>query len=217
MVKIEEIKNPWCENSYVCDRTFATRLLSFLMRNKDMMAGVHPMEEEEFEYLVRVASELKIWQMTTAVGYNKTYFENLLGSKVNPSYTKYLEAIHCKNAFDIEKYLNTDEPDNGTKTDVKMTNDKGIWVAVNKDGSFVMGQGKPMRTTKKIYIEDENTILEDHYGKEYHPDIWSGDYEYFWEFDSNSSYIENRGISCNKENLPEKFKDMTWDDEPRQL
>ena len=102
----KETVYPWNdENGCVCDYTFATRLFGFLIRNKELYKGLYPIEIEEFEYLLRCAADLKIYQMSVSSSINKTYFNNLRNQTVDDSIKEYLSVIHVKDAYDVNKYL----------------------------------------------------------------------------------------------------------------
>lgn len=203
--------NPWNkENGFCFDRTFATRLFSFLIDLKDDMSGAHPMIEEDYEYLLSCAAKLKIWQMSVPSKANSSYFDNLKSIKVNEENVKYLNAIHCPNACDIEKWTST-----STETKPPTTNNyyRTGWVAVNPDGEYKIFSSCPMRQKDKVMVEDKSVWEEDHYGKEYHPEKWNGEYKEYWI----SSFGNDKGGTIDPENLIPKYQGMTWTCEPKCL
>lgn len=212
-MKEKKMECPWNQqNGYVCDYTFATRLFSFLIRNYESMSTVHPMDEEEFEYLLRCAADLKIWQMGVPSNINKHYFENLKGLKVDSKVKKYLSAIGAKDAYNIDKYL----AEELKSTDSEVEEDgEGVYLAVNEDGDFRLFLSKAYRRQSKVYEPDLDTTLEDHYGKEYHPDKWFGKYKNYWA--SYYNYKTDEGKSIEPEKLPAHVQSMTWKDEPVKL
>lgn len=218
-VEEKELACPWNQrNGYVCDYTFATRLFSFLMRQYQQMGAAHPMDEEEFQYLVRCAADLKVWQMSVPTELNRNYFNNLRNQLFTQRHVKYLEAINAKNAFDIDRYL-AEEPMkeyfSSMNPSSDYSNNKGVYVAVNEDSKFHLFLEKPIRTKKKEYVEDKSVVLEDHYGKEYHPDKWTGNYINYWVCWHN--YKEDEGLCIEPERLPACTQSMTWEDEPKKL
>lgn len=212
-MKEKKMECPWNQqNGYVNDHTFATRLFSFLIRNYESMSTAHPMDEEEFEYLLRCAANMKVWQMSVPSSLNKSYFVNLKGIKVDPKVKKYLKAINAKDAYDIDKYLAEPKPlyeeeiEDGTN---------GVYVAVNEKGDFRLFLSKPYRCSEKVYEPDLNTTLEDHYGKEYHPDKWFGKYKNYWTTYYN--YKTDEGLYVEPDNLPPHVQCMTWENGPVKL
>lgn len=200
---------PWHSNyGFVLDYTFATRLFGFLSRMYKDSASYNLMDEEEYEYLLRSAANLKIWQMQVPTELNQRYFKNLMDIKPDKNLLKYLKAIGCKNAYDIEKYLNT----NTTHNNVQENMFGHAYVAVNPDGEFHIFESKPQRQKEEIKEIDYSVTLEDHYGKDYHPYKDTGKYKEFW----SSGKYHNGGI-VNKENLPMAYQNLTWKDEPMSL
>lgn len=200
---------PWHSNyGFVLDYTFATRLFGFLSRMYKDSASYNLMDEEEYEYLLRSAANLKIWQMQVPTELNQRYFKNLMDIKPDKNLLKYLKAIGCKNAYDIEKYLNT----NTTHNNVQENMFGHAYVAVNPDGEFRIFESKPQRQKEEIKEIDYSVTLEDHYGKDYHPYKGTGKYKEFW----SSGKYHNGGI-VNKENLPIACQNLTWKDEPMPL
>ncbi len=68
------MKNPIINNRIVSDTTFATRLQSFL---KDIKVN-DAMNEEELQYLQRVAKSLKLYQIETATDKREIEYFNRL-------------------------------------------------------------------------------------------------------------------------------------------
>lgn len=208
----KKVSCPWNQkNGYVCDYTFATRLFGFLTRNYQSMASAHPMDEEEYEYLVRCAAELKRWQMSVPTGLNHQYFENLKSIKTPDDIKKYLKVIGAVDAYDVEKYL-ADKPDNGYPDDANTYSNRGVFVAVNEKGDFRIFLQCPTRRQEKHMVEDLMRWEEDHYGKEYHPEKWDGTYVNYWA--SYYNYSTDEGLYIEPEKLPASVQSMTWEDEP---
>ena len=100
----EQLHCPYISNyGFVIDYTFASRLFHFLARMYKDAATLPPGYEEEYEYLLKSASKLKIWQMGVPSKLNENYFNNLKTIKIDPNLIKYLSNINCPNAFDIDK------------------------------------------------------------------------------------------------------------------
>lgn len=205
---------PWNQkNGYACDYTFATRLFNFLTRNYKSMAMAHPMDEEEYEYLVRCAAELKTWQMSVPTSLNHQYFENLKNVKTSDGVKKYLKAIGAIDAYDVEKHLG-EKPDKGYPDDINTYDNRGVFVAVNENGDFHLFLRCPQRKQDKHMVEDLSTWEEDHYGKPYHPEKWDGTYVRYW---TAWYYGEDKGLYIEPEKLPASVQSMTWEDEPIKL
>lgn len=66
------------DNRIVSNYTFAVRFLSYLMDDYNGGAFGHPMQEEEYEYMISVAIELLKHQVETCPDNEKWYFENLV-------------------------------------------------------------------------------------------------------------------------------------------
>lgn len=210
---VSTFRSPWNkENGYCFDYTFATRLFGFLANLHEDVGKSHPMIEEEYEYLLECAAELKIWQMSIPTTLNKQYFNNLKGQKIDPKKVKYLNAIHCLNAFDVDKYMSKEDP-KPENEDVVWSKIRCGWVAVNPDGVYKVFSEMPYRAKDKVMVEDLNTWEEDYYGKEYHPEIWNGEYNEYW---STGNY-PTKGGTIDVDNLAAKFHGMTWKDEPKCL
>lgn len=208
-VKENKTECPWNSNhGYVVDYTFATRLFSFLSRMYKDSASYNLIDEEEYEYLLRSAANLKIWQMRIPNELNQRYFKNLMGIKQDPNLLKYLKAIGCKNAYDIEKYLNT----NTTPNNVQENMFYHAYIAVNPNGEYRIFEEKPQREKKEIKELDFTETLEDHYGKEYHPWKGTGKYEEYW----SCGEFRNGGKVC-KDNLPAAYQNLTWENDPMPL
>lgn len=203
----EQLQCPWTSNyGFAIDYTFASRLFHFLAKMyKD--AAMLPLEyEEEYEYLLRSASKLKIWQMGVPSKLNENYFNNLKSIKVDPNLIKYLSNINCPNAFDIDKYLSK-----SLNNDKTYSRYDQAYIAVNENGEYRIFEGYPYRHTEKVMVEDLTKWEEDHYGKEYHPYIWNGKYNKYW------SSVSGRGAYVNKECLPAVYQNMSWEDEPKAI
>lgn len=211
--KSKLMTSPWNqENGYVIDYTFATRLFSFLLRMYQSMSSTHPIEEEEFEYLIRSAAKLKKWQMQVPSKLNNQYFNNLKNLKIKSEELKYLNAIGCPNVIDVEKYLNNNVDDKN-KSDSFYN---GIWVAAGTDGKYRAFIGKPIRNKEKEMVEDLDTEEEDYHGHFYHPNKWTGNWLNYWDSMSSIRAVE-RGTIIDPNDLPASFQNMTWEDEPRLL
>lgn len=208
-----KIECPWNkQNGYVIDYTFSTRLFSFLLRNYKSMSNVHPMDEEEFEYLIKSAAKLKIWQMNVPSSLNNTYFNNLKGlPQIDPQSLKYLNAIGCPNALDVDKWKNDNVADNSDK---ECSVYDGVWIAVDEDGTYRAFIGCPRRKEDKEMIDDPNgEVEEDYHGHFWPVQVWSGKYIRYWQGTFNTNY--DRGTKIDKEELPNEFQNMTWNDEPK--
>ena len=203
----EQLQCPWTSNyGFVIDYTFASRLFHFLTRMYKDAATLPPGYEEEYEYLLKSASKLKIWQMGVPSKLNENYFNNLKTIKIDPNLIKYLSNINCPNAFDIDKYLNKSANDDKVKYRYNQA-----YIAVNKNGEYRVFEGMPYRHKEKIMVEDTTKWEEDHYGKEYHPYVWNGKFDEYW-YSANS-----KGAYVNKECLPAAYQNMSWEDEPKPM
>jgi len=210
--KSELFTCPWNQdNGYVIDYTFATRLFSFLLRNYQSMASAHPMDEEEFEYLIRSAATLKKWQMSVPTKLNNQYFSNLKGQKIEAHKIKYLNAIGCPNVIDVEKYINQEVEDKDKSCSLR----DGIWIAVNPDGKYRAFIGCPHRKKEKEMVTDYDNEEEDYHGHFFHPEKWSGNYVEYWQGYYKIDY--DTGTIVNSLDLPAKFQGMTWEDNPKLL
>ena len=203
----EQLQCPWTSNyGFVIDYTFASRLFHFLARMYKDAATLPPGYEEEYEYLLKSASKLKIWQMGVPSKLNENYFNNLKSVKIDPNLTKYLSNINCPNAFDVDKYLNKSA--NGDKVKYRYNQ---AYIAVNKNGEYRVFEGMPYRHEEKIMVEDTTKWEEDYYGKEHHPYVWNGKFNEYW-YSTNG-----KGAYVNKENLPAAYQNMSWNDEPKPM
>lgn len=204
----EQLQCPYISNyGFVIDYTFASRLFHFLSRMYKDAATLPPGYEEEYEYLLKSASKLKIWQMRVPSKLNENYFNNLKTIKIDPNLIKYLSDINCPNAFDIDKYLN--KPSDGDKV-VQNRRDQA-YIAVNENGEYRVFEGYPYRHTEKVFVEDTTKWEEDYYGKEHHPYVWNGQFKKYWT--SNGG----KGAYVNKECLPAVYQNMSWDDDPKPM
>ena len=169
-------------------------------------ATLPPGYEEEYEYLLKSASKLKIWQMGVPNKLNENYFNNLKSTKIDPNLAKYLSNINCPNAFDVDKYLNKSTNDDKVKYRYNQA-----YIAVNKNGEYRVFEGMPYRHEEKIMVEDTTKWEEDYYGKEHHPYVWNGKFNEYW-YSTNG-----KGAYVNKENLPAAYQNMSWNDEPKPM
>lgn len=143
----EQLQCPYISNyGFVIDYTFASRLFHFLTRMYKDAATLPPGYEEEYEYLLKSASKLKIWQMGVPSKLNENYFNNLKTIKIDPNLIKYLSDINCPNAFDIDRYLN--KLSDGDKV-VQHRRDQA-YIAVNENGEY--------RVLKDIHIAIQKSI-----------------------------------------------------------
>ena len=203
----EQLQCPWTSNyGFVIDYTFASRLFHFLSRMYKDAATLPPGYEEEYEYLLKSASKLKIWQMGVPSKLNENYFNNLKTIKIDPNLIRYLSNINCPNAFDIDKYLIKPKKDDK----IKYRHDQA-YIAVNKNGEYRIFEGEPYRHEEKIMVEDTTKWEEDFYGKEHHPYVWNGAFNKYW---SNSN---GRGAYIDKECLPAVYQNMSWEDDPKPM
>ena len=204
----EQLKCPWTSNyGFVIDHTFASRLFSFLSKIYKDVGSLPPGFDEEYEYLLRSASKLKIWQMGVPSELNENYFNNLKNIKTDPKLIKYLSNIGCPNAFDIDKYLNKI----GTNISIVEPRYDQAYIAVNPTGEYRIFEGKPYRSKEKIMVRNLDEIEEDYHGREYHPWKWNGEFKDYWV--SNHSC----GAYVNKECLPAAYQNMSWEDEPKAM
>ena len=203
----EQLQCPWTSNyGFAIDYTFASRLFNFLAKMYKNASTLPPGYEEEYEYLLKSASKLKIWQMGVPNKLNENYFNNLKNIKIDPNLIKYLSNINCSNAFDVDKYL------------IKQSNDDKVqhrydqaYIAVNENGECRVFEGIPSRHEEKIMIEDTTKWEEDHYGKDHHPYVWNGKFNKYWYS------VNGRGAHVNKECLPAAYQNMSWEDEPKAM
>lgn len=208
----EQMKCPWNSSyGFAIDYTFASRLFYFLTRMYKEAATLPPGFEEEYEYLLKGASKLKIWQMGVPSMLNRNYFNNLKSIKIDPKLIKYLSNINCPNAFDVDKYLTKPEKENNETNNVVCRSDQA-YIAVNKDGEYRIFEGKPYRRTEKVMVEDTTRWEEDYYGKSCHPYVWNGEYRSYW-----TCPLNGKGAYIDKENLPAAFQNMDWENEPRSI
>lgn len=203
----EQLQCPWTSNyGFAIDYTFASRLFNFLAKMYKNASTLPPGYEEEYEYLLKSASKLKIWQMGVPNKLNENYFNNLKNIKIDPNLIRYLSNINCPNAFDVDKYL------------IKQSNDDKVqhrydqaYIAVNENGECRVFEGIPSRHEEKIMIEDTTKWEEDHYGKDHHPYVWNGKFNKYWYS------VNGRGAHVNKECLPAAYQNMSWEDEPKAM
>ena len=71
------MENPIKENRYVNDITFATRLKSFIEHTGKNYGAGDFLIDEEWEYLLSVATKLVNWQRENMTEEDVKYFENL--------------------------------------------------------------------------------------------------------------------------------------------
>lgn len=81
----------------------------------------------------------------------------------------------------------------------------------NLDGKFVIFPD----WSKPIHLKRETYIVERGEYNNYYNDYeeirhWTGEFE-----DKGIWWFNNGGVEINDENVPEKYKDMTYDSEPR--
>lgn len=90
------------DNRIVSDKTFAVRFLSYLMDNYRGGAFGHPMDEEEYEYMIHVAIRLLKHQVETCPEEEKSYFINL-----DKDYKDYKDIVKyvCKYNDEFYQYL----------------------------------------------------------------------------------------------------------------
>lgn len=90
-------------NRMVSDHTFAVRFLSYLMNNYNGGIFGHPMDEEEYEYMVETAINLLKYQVETCPDSERWYFENLC--KGYKSYKDIIQYHICKSNEQFYQYL----------------------------------------------------------------------------------------------------------------
>lgn len=91
------------DNRIVFSHTFATRFLSYLAKHFDETSGLHPMWEEEYEYMVAVAVELLKYQIKTCPPEEEWYFKNLY--KDYKDYKDIIKHHICANNPEFYEYL----------------------------------------------------------------------------------------------------------------
>lgn len=91
------------DNRIVSSHTFAVRFLSYLAEHFGEASGLHPMWEEEYEYMLAVAIELLKHQVETCPTEEKWYFKNLY--KDYKDYKDIIKYHVCGNEPEFYEYL----------------------------------------------------------------------------------------------------------------
>lgn len=84
------MENPIKDNRIVNDITFAARFLNFLENFYSNVNSLHPLEQEEYEYLCIIAKKLLDYQKSTCTENEQWYFDNLKNIKHNEKFENFL-------------------------------------------------------------------------------------------------------------------------------
>lgn len=91
------------DNRIVSDITFATRFLSYLEGHFNESGRIHPMLEEEYEYMLSTSIKLLKHQVETCPSDEEWYFKNLYKDYKN--YKDIIKYHVCANNPEFYNYL----------------------------------------------------------------------------------------------------------------